>query len=519
MEKPHEYRPADYSLIGKDSALAVEKGLAEAPGTPRRCPRRRCASCSSAATARPSAIRCSGSPCSSSSALRLYLLWGSVVGDHPLRIYGVLYASTSDSRWHESEPRHGLQDRLDEQRAVRDRLVHGAARIDALALEPHPPPQRHDHRRARPRDRRAAPAEPASSLSSTSSTSRRCPQILHATSPLHCTGRLTPEESTYIPESEHGQGHPAGPHLPADLRRGDRRWRIATGSILPLMFIGLPSFYGAWLMVIYGYTQHAGLAENVLDHRLNCRTVYMNRINRYLYWNMNYHVEHHMFPLVPYHALPKLHELVKADMPAALPTACWKPTARSSPPCCARSRTRPTIVKRQLPAARPPRRMRRRPPRAITGDGQRRSSTAGSRSAPASLLQDEDVIRFDHDAAHLRHLPHRRRPALRHRRHLHPRQRPPGRRLVKGTLIECPKHNGRFDIRDGSPQRLPVCVALKTYAGARDGRARCCLDLTSAGGLGVTEPQPPTPSAWSATTTSPPSSRNWCWSRSPARRP
>ena len=68
-------------------------------------------------------------------------------------------------------------------------------------------------------------------------------------------------------------------------------------------------------MPIYGNTQHAGLAENVLDHRLNCRTVYMNPINRYLYWNMNYHVEHHMFPLVPYHNLPRLHELVKADMP------------------------------------------------------------------------------------------------------------------------------------------------------------------------------------------------------------
>src|SRR5262249_26564201 len=86
-------------------------------------------------------------------------------------------------------------------------------------------------------------------------------------------------------------------------------------SVLPLMFVGLPNVYGSWLMPIYGYTQHAGLAENVLDHRLNCRTVYMNPINRYLYWNMNYHVEHHMFPLVPYHNLPKLHALVKADMP------------------------------------------------------------------------------------------------------------------------------------------------------------------------------------------------------------
>lgn len=55
-------------------------------------------------------------------------------------------------------------------------------------------------------------------------------------------------------------------------------------------------------MVVYGHTQHAGLAENVLDHRLNCRTVYINPVNNYLYWNMNHHVEHHMFLLVPYHA-------------------------------------------------------------------------------------------------------------------------------------------------------------------------------------------------------------------------
>ena len=60
--------------------------------------------------------------------------------------------------------------------------------------------------------------------------------------------------------------------------------------------------------------------------------------------------------------------------------------------------------------------------------------------------------------------------------------------FVSGTLIECPKHNGRFDIRDGSPQRLPVCVALKTYqVQGRDGRL--LLDITSAGGLGLAEQQ------------------------------
>ena len=41
----------------------------------------------------------------------------------------------------------------------------------------------------------------------------------------------------------------------------------------------------------------------------------MNPISRFLYWEMNYHVEHHMFPMVPYHNLAKLHEELKHDMP------------------------------------------------------------------------------------------------------------------------------------------------------------------------------------------------------------
>jgi len=65
-------------------------------------------------------------------------------------------------------------------------------------------------------------------------------------------------------------------------------WSIAIGSILPLMFVGLPSFCGAWLHLVFNLTQHAGLAEDVLDHRLNTRTVYLNPIFRFIYWNMNY---------------------------------------------------------------------------------------------------------------------------------------------------------------------------------------------------------------------------------------
>jgi 3-phenylpropionate/trans-cinnamate dioxygenase ferredoxin component len=35
--------------------------------------------------------------------------------------------------------------------------------------------------------------------------------------------------------------------------------------------------------------------------------------------------------------------------------------------------------------------------------------------------------------------------------------------LVIGTIIECPKHNGRFDLRTGEAKGAPVCVNLRTY--------------------------------------------------------
>ena len=63
----------------------------------------------------------------------------------------------------------------------------------------------------------------------------------------------------------------------------------------------------------------------------------MNPVSRFLYWNMNYHVEHHMFPMVPYHALPQLHEEIKADLPG-LPVAQHPGgVSRSSSPCCCAS--------------------------------------------------------------------------------------------------------------------------------------------------------------------------------------
>ncbi len=35
--------------------------------------------------------------------------------------------------------------------------------------------------------------------------------------------------------------------------------------------------------------------------------------------------------------------------------------------------------------------------------------------------------------------------------------------LVMDHIIECPKHNGRFDYTSGAAKGAPVCVNLKTY--------------------------------------------------------
>jgi 3-phenylpropionate/trans-cinnamate dioxygenase ferredoxin subunit len=36
--------------------------------------------------------------------------------------------------------------------------------------------------------------------------------------------------------------------------------------------------------------------------------------------------------------------------------------------------------------------------------------------------------------------------------------------FVMGTIIECPKHNGRFDFTTGEAKGAPVCIDLARYA-------------------------------------------------------
>jgi 3-phenylpropionate/trans-cinnamate dioxygenase ferredoxin component len=43
--------------------------------------------------------------------------------------------------------------------------------------------------------------------------------------------------------------------------------------------------------------------------------------------------------------------------------------------------------------------------------------------------------------------------------------------VVTGTIIECPKHFGRFDVSTGEAKGAPVCIDLETYpVKVEDGR-------------------------------------------------
>jgi len=45
--------------------------------------------------------------------------------------------------------------------------------------------------------------------------------------------------------------------------------------------------------------------------------------------------------------------------------------------------------------------------------------------------------------------------------------------LVVGRIIECPKHQGRFDVRSGAPKGAPASTALHTYPVRVEGEDIC----------------------------------------------
>src|SRR5579872_6805062 len=270
--------PRDYSLSGPENARAVAAGLANARWYRTDIPRARL----------KELMKRSDHPATRDTILWIGGLivtgalgawfWGSWWCVPFFAVYGVLYGSGGDSRWHECG--HGT--------AFKTQWKNEAVyQLACFFMIRNPVVWRWSHSRHHtdtiivgrdPEIITMRPPEVAKVMLNFFGI-LDAPQALAAMLRL-ATGGLTDSEKDFIPENEWGKAV-----------RIARIWTVIyaavillaiwTRSILPLMLIGLPRFYGAWHHVLTGLTQHVGLAEDVLDHRLNCRTMYINPFSQF----------------------------------------------------------------------------------------------------------------------------------------------------------------------------------------------------------------------------------------------
>ena len=122
-------------------------------------------------------------------------------------------------------------------------------------------------------------------------------------------GWLTEEEKRFTPEIER-------PRVIRDVRLMVAFYAavgaamLAFGWAAPLWYWVLPVLLGEPFMRAIRMTEHVG-RPHVNDMTQNTRTNLVSAPMRFLCWNMNYHAEHHYAPSVPFHALPKLHALIR----------------------------------------------------------------------------------------------------------------------------------------------------------------------------------------------------------------
>jgi fatty acid desaturase len=84
---------------------------------------------------------------------------------------------------------------------------------------------------------------------------------------------------------------------------------FALHTMLLLWVWIVPLIVGQLFLRPYLYAEHTG-CERTRSAFQNTRTTYTGMVMKWFAWNMPYHVEHHAYPSIPFHALPKLNEIV-----------------------------------------------------------------------------------------------------------------------------------------------------------------------------------------------------------------
>lgn len=80
------------------------------------------------------------------------------------------------------------------------------------------------------------------------------------------------------------------------------------GWLIPMLIINT-------LVNIRGMSQHTFL-EHQSDPILGTRSILTNPVTAFFMCNENYHLEHHLYPGVPWYNLPRLHQTLRSDLEA-----------------------------------------------------------------------------------------------------------------------------------------------------------------------------------------------------------
>jgi len=126
----------------------------------------------------------------------------------------------------------------------------------------------------------------------------------------HSIGKINESEKSYIPESEvkslifESRVMVIGYFLIVSLS-------IYFSSTFFLIYWLIPRILGEPFLRLVRMVEHTGKDETA-DMIHNTRTSFPSSFLKFLYWNMPYHIEHHLYASVPFHKLPKFHKLIKA---------------------------------------------------------------------------------------------------------------------------------------------------------------------------------------------------------------
>ncbi|WP_420547506.1 fatty acid desaturase [Curvivirga sp.] len=127
-------------------------------------------------------------------------------------------------------------------------------------------------------------------------------------------GRFTPTMRAVTPDGEFGKmTRNSWVFFAAYAAIG---YGIYAGYTELLWFLVIPRLMGAPIMLLFTLIQHVELQENSQSIIDSTRSFTTNAVAQFLYMNMNNHVEHHLYPQIPFHALDATAVEIKDQVPA-----------------------------------------------------------------------------------------------------------------------------------------------------------------------------------------------------------